>query len=94
MKKSDLSLLTGLAAAIFIAAASGCTSDNYHVPQQAAPPLHVEPAIIETGSRIPRGKDQPVRDSTQNVDVYTEEELEADRPVNTRDAVRRAVIGR
>lgn len=93
MNRSDR-LVRAATAAALIAALGGCASSSYRIPDEAPPSLQREPALIETGSRIPRGKEQPVRDSTQPVDVYSEEELEADRPVDTRDAVRRAVRGR
>jgi hypothetical protein len=94
MNRCNRSARSGVAAALIAAALCGCASSTYRVPDAALPPLQREPALIETGSRIPRGKEQPVRDGAQNVDVYSEEELEADRPVDTRDAVRRAINGR
>ena len=73
-------------------ALGGCASYS-NIPNQI-PEAQKPPAPVTTGSRIPRGTNQEVRDTTQNVDVYTEQELEEDRPVSTRDAVRRAIRGR
>ncbi|MEM6639037.1 MAG: hypothetical protein AAF610_03965 [Pseudomonadota bacterium] len=92
------SLLSGHAVsramvATVAAIAAGCVSEPYlpH-PERASPDR--PPAEITTGTRIPRGTNHEVQDTSQNVDVYTEEELEAERPLNTRDAVNRALRGR
>lgn len=83
-------------AAILLSATAlaSCASDRFYIPDEMPPPRSHEPATVETGSMIPRGKQERVRDTSQHVDVYSEEELEDDRPANTRDAVERAIRGR
>lgn len=90
--KSDNTIRCGFALALACLALGGCASYS-HIPNEI-PQAQKPPAPVETGSRIPRGTNQEVRDPTQNVDVYSEQELEADRPVSTRDAVQRAIRGR
>lgn len=71
----------------------GCASYS-HIPNEIPQAAEGPPAPVTTGSRIPRGPGQEVRDTTQNVDVYSEKELEDERPVSTLDAVQRAIRGR
>ncbi|MFK7885713.1 MAG: hypothetical protein AB8G16_02520 [Gammaproteobacteria bacterium] len=72
----------------------GCSTSGYYVPTAQSERRDQTPDLVETGSRIPSGEKQAVRDSTQAVDVYSEQELKDDRPANTRDAVKRALRGR
>ena len=76
-----------------VLALTGCTR-MAAFPTPKPPSMDAPPQEIVTGSRIPRGTTQAVRDTTQNVDVYSEHEIAADRPVDTREAVRRAIRGR
>ncbi|MFK8015511.1 MAG: hypothetical protein AB8G17_08715 [Gammaproteobacteria bacterium] len=82
-----------LAAVITVSALTGCVGDGFYVPDAGPDPIVRESATTETGSRIKRGKDEAVRDSPQRVDVMTEQELEKQRPRNTREAVQRATRG-
>jgi len=86
MKMPSLLLVTALLL--------GCSTPGYQVPTEQTQRRDQRPDLVETGSRIPSGEKQAVRDATQPVDVYSEQELKDDRPANTRDAVKRALRGR
>lgn len=77
-----------------LVALAGCATPGFYVPAEQTEGRDQRPDLVETGSLIPTGEKQIVRDSTQPVDVYSDKELEADRPANTRDAVNRALRGR
>ncbi len=85
-------LLIG-AVAITAGGLGGCAGGGLYIPDEAPEPVVQEAATTETGSRIPRGKQEAVRDSPQRVDVLSEQDLEKQKPVNTREAVQRATRG-
>ena len=91
MKRLNARLVT----AVTIAAAglAGCASNGLYIPDVGQDPIVRESPTTETGSRIPRGKHEAVRDSPQRIDVFTEQDLEKQKPVSTREAVKRATRG-